>query len=179
MRRAVFLDRDGVINRAVVRESKPYPPANLSEIEILPGVLEALNSLHLKGWLLIVVTNQPDVARGTTALSDVEAINYHLQQCLPIDEFRVCYHDNHSCCDCRKPLPGLLTAAALAHDIDLNKSFMVGDRWRDIEAGNHAGCKTFFIDYGYAEKQPTSMNFVVSSLLDASEIILRMSHEKN
>ena len=76
-------------------------------------------------------------------------------------------------------MPGLLTAAALAHDIDLNKSFMVGDRWRDIEAGKQAGCKTFFIDYGYAEKQPTSMNFVVSSLLDASEIILRMSHEKN
>jgi len=179
MRQAVFLDRDGVINRAVVREGKPYPPANLTELEILPGVLEALNSLHNEGWLLIVVTNQPDVARGTTALSNVETINRHLQQCLPIDEFRVCYHDNQSGCDCRKPLPGLLTAAALTHDIDLNRSYMVGDRWRDIEAGKHAGCKTFFIDYGYAEKQPTSMNFVVSSLLDASEIILRISHEKN
>ena len=179
MRQAVFLDRDGVINRAVIREGKPFPPANLTELEILPGVLEALNSMHKEGWLLIVVTNQPDVARGTTALSDVEAINHHLQQHLPIDEFRVCYHDNDSGCDCRKPLPGLLTAAALAHDIDLTTSFLVGDRWRDIEAGNQAGCTTFFIDYGYAEKQPTSMNFVVSSLLDASEIILRVSHEKN
>lgn len=179
MRRAVFLDRDGVINRAVVREGKPYPPANLEEVEILPGVLEALNSLNKEGLLLIVVTNQPDVARGTTALSDVEAINNHLQQCLCIDEFRVCYHDSDDGCDCRKPLPGLLTAAAIALDIDLNKSYMVGDRWRDIEAGNQAGCKTFFIDYGYAEKQPNSMNFLVSSLLEASEIILRMSHEKN
>ena len=173
------MDRDGVINRAVVREGKPYPPANLEAVEILPGVFEAMNSLHTDGWLLIVVTNQPDVARGTTALADVEAINHHLQQYLPIDEFRVCYHDNHSGCDCRKPLPGLLTAAAIDLDIDLNKSYMVGDRWRDIEAGNHAGCQTFFIDYGYAEKQPTSMNFVVSSLLGASEIILRMSHEKD
>jgi len=179
MRRAVFLDRDGVINRAVVREGKPYPPANLEEVEILPGVFEAMNSLHTDGWLLIVVTNQPDVARGTTALSDVEAINNYLKINLPVDEFRVCYHDNNSGCECRKPLPGLLTSAALVHDIDLRKSYMVGDRWRDIEAGNHAGCQTFFIDYGYAEKQPTSMNFVVSSLLEASEIILRMSHEKN
>jgi D-glycero-D-manno-heptose 1,7-bisphosphate phosphatase len=179
MRRAVFLDRDGVINRAVVRDGKPYPPADLAALEILPGVPEALTALHKAGFLLIVVTNQPDVARGTIALSDVEDINHYLQQYLPIDEFRVCYHDNQSGCDCRKPLPGLLTAAALAHDIDFTNSFMVGDRWSDIEAGNQAGCKTFFIDCGYAEKQPTSMNFVISSLFDASEIILRMSHEKN
>lgn len=172
MRRAVFLDRDGVINRAVVRDGKPYPPANLSEMEILPGVSEALALLHETGFMLIVVTNQPDVARGTTPMAAVEEINNHLAACLPIDEFRTCYHDSGDGCDCRKPLPGALLSAARQHGIDLGESYMVGDRWRDIEAGQRAGCKTLFIDYGYAEKQPESVNFRVHSLVEAAHIIL-------
>lgn len=172
MRRAVFLDRDGVINRAVVREGKPYPPANLSVMEILPGVPDALTALHDAGFMLIVVTNQPDVARGTTPMAVVEEINNHLAACLPIDEFRTCYHDSDDGCDCRKPLPGALLSAARQHRLDLGESYMVGDRWRDIEAGQRAGCKTFFIDYGYAEKQPESVNFRVRSLVDAAQIIL-------
>ena len=172
MRKAIFLDRDGVINRALVRDGKPYPPADLASMEILPGVNEAMRALHDAGWLLIVVTNQPDVARGTTTRAEVEAINDHLQHTLPIDEFRTCYHDSDDGCDCRKPLPGLLLAAANNLDIDLTASYMVGDRWRDIEAGEHAGCKTIFIDYGYAEKQPTFVNLRVRSLLEAARIIL-------
>ena len=115
MKRAVFLDRDGVINRALVRNGKPYPPADLSTLEILPGVADAMQLLHEEGWLLIVVTNQPDVARRNILRVDVEAINLHLQQCLPIDEFRTCYHDTDDGCECRKPLPGALLAAADAH----------------------------------------------------------------
>jgi D-glycero-D-manno-heptose 1,7-bisphosphate phosphatase len=172
MRRAVFLDRDGVINRALVRDGKPYPPANLSEMEILPGVLEALVNLHNASFMLIVVTNQPDVARGTTKKAVVEEINRYLATCLPIDEFRTCYHDSGDGCDCRKPLPGVLLAAAKEHDIDLGESYMVGDRWRDTEAGQRAGCKTIFIDYGYAEKQPESVNYRVGSLREAAKIIL-------
>ena len=172
MRRAVFLDRDGVINRAVVRDGKPYPPPNLSEMEILPGVIDAMTALHLEGWLLIVVTNQPDVARGTKSLADVESINQYLQQVLPIDEFRTCYHDSGDSCDCRKPLPGALLAAAKTHDIDLSASYMVGDRWRDTEAGARAGCQTIFIDYGYTEKQPQNVGFRVQSLAEATTIIL-------
>jgi D-glycero-D-manno-heptose 1,7-bisphosphate phosphatase len=172
MPRAVFLDRDGVINRAVVRDGKPYPPANLGEMEILPGVSEALLSLHDAGFMLIVVTNQPDVARGTTPMAVVEEINNYLAHCLPIDEFRTCYHDSRDGCECRKPLPGALLAAARLHGIDLDASFMIGDRWRDTEAGQLAGCKTFFIDYGYAEKQPESVDFRVRSLNEAALIIL-------
>lgn len=172
MRQAVFLDRDGVINRAVVREGKPYPPANLREVEILLGVQEALTLLHEAGFMLIVVTNQPDVARGTTPKSVVEEINQHLANCLPIDEFRTCYHDDDDGCDCRKPLPGALLAAARQHDIDLRGSYMVGDRWRDTEAGQRAGCQTIFVDYGYAEKQPESINYRVQSLAEAAQIIL-------
>lgn len=172
MKRAVFLDRDGVINRALVRNGKPYPPADLAALEILPGVPHALRLLHEAGWLLIVVTNQPDVARGTTPIADVEAINHHLQYCLPIDEFRTCYHDSSDGCNCRKPLPGALLAAAVAHKIDLASSYMVGDRWRDTEAGERAGCKTIFLDYGYDEKQPEKFNHRVRSLAEAANIIL-------
>jgi D-glycero-D-manno-heptose 1,7-bisphosphate phosphatase len=172
MQKAVFLDRDGVINRAVVRDGKPYPPANLAALEILPGVSGAMQSLHNAGWLLIVVTNQPDVARGTTSRAEVEAINQHLEQCLPIDEIRTCYHDSDDGCDCRKPLPGALLDAAKAFIIDLAASYMVGDRWRDVEAGERAGCKTIFIDYGYTEKQPETVNHRVQSLTEAADIIL-------
>jgi D-glycero-D-manno-heptose 1,7-bisphosphate phosphatase len=172
MRQAVFLDRDGVINRAMVRDGKPYPPANLTALEILPGVPEAMQTLHKAGWLLIVVTNQPDVARGATQRSDVESMNTYLQQHLPIDEFRTCYHDNGDGCQCRKPSPGALLEAAEVHGIDLNSSYIVGDRWRDTEAGERAGCKTIFIDYGYAEQQPKNFDHRVGSLFEAANIIL-------
>ena len=172
MSRAVFLDRDGVINRAVVRDGKPFPPANLAALEILPGVANAMQTLHEAGWLLIVVTNQPDVARGITSLVEVEAINTYLKQCLPIDEFRSCYHDSCDGCDCRKPRPGALLAAADARGIDLFASYIVGDRWRDIEAGERANCKTIFLDYGYDEKRPQNFNHRVRSLAEAAEIIL-------
>ena len=172
MRRAIFLDRDGVINRAVVRDGKPYPPANLAEMELLPGVTNALGALHNAGFILIVVTNQPDVARGTISKAVVEEINNFLGSSLPIDEFRTCYHDSGDGCDCRKPLPGAIIAAAQKYQIDLSKSYMVGDRWRDIEAGHRAECKTIFIDYGYNEKQPESVKYRVRSLEEASIIIL-------
>lgn len=172
MRQAVFLDRDGVINRAYVRDGKPYPPQNLAELEILPGVEEALVALRAAGYMLIVVTNQPDVARGTVRRETVEGINNHLSSCLPIDEFRTCYHDSDDGCDCRKPAPGALLSAAQIHAIDLGQSYMVGDRWRDTEAGEQAGCKTIFLDYGYDEKQPASVDYRVKSLCEATKIIL-------
>lgn len=172
MKRAVFLDRDGVINRVVLRDGKPYPPANLAALEILPGVSQALQLLHEAGWLLIVVSNQPDVARGKILLADVEIINNYLLDHFPIDEFRTCYHDTDDGCNCRKPLPGSLLAAANEHGIDLSSSFMVGDRWRDVEAGERAGSKTIFLDYGYNEKQPDNFNHRVHSLLEAAKIIL-------
>ncbi len=171
-RRAVFLDRDGVINHSVVRNGKPFPPANLAAMEIIPGVPQAMELLANQGFLLIVITNQPDVARGTTSQETVEEINNHLKSCLPIYEIRTCFHDNHEGCQCRKPSPGALLSAAKAHHIDLRTSYMVGDRWGDVEAGERAGCRTIFIDYGYKEKQPNTMNFRVQTLMEAAHIIL-------
>lgn len=173
MRPAVFLDRDGVINRPVIREGKPYPPASLEELEILPGVLDALAALSEAGYWLIVVTNQPDVARGSMPRALVDSINAWLQSELPLDAVLTCFHDGVDQCDCRKPKPGLLLTAARNFGIDLPASFMVGDRWRDVEAGRRAGCRTFFIDYGYDEKQPESYDFCVGSLLEAAKKILQ------
>jgi D-glycero-D-manno-heptose 1,7-bisphosphate phosphatase len=155
-----------------VRDGRPYPPASLEELDILPGVQEALQKLHAANYLLIVVTNQPDVARGLAKREDVEAINAYLSSQLPIDDFKTCYHDSEDKCSCRKPMPGSLLEAAQEHNIDLSKSFMIGDRWRDVEAGTSAGCKTFFINYHYAEQKPDAPDFIVSSLLEAKEIIL-------
>ena len=171
-RRAVFLDRDGVINRVVQQDGKPHPPSDTDQVEILQGVAAALSDLKAAGYLLIVVTNQPDVARGTQTQAAVEAIHTHLAARLPIDEFRTCYHDDGDSCDCRKPKPGLLVDSALAHDVDLSASVMVGDRWRDIEAGRAAGCRTIFVNCEYNERQPVNPDAVVRSLEEAAQWIL-------
>lgn len=167
--RAVFLDRDGVVNRAVVREGKPYPPQSVDELEILPGVPQALERLKAAGYALVVVTNQPDVARGTTSKQSVEAINTRLSQTLPIDEVRVCYHDDGDRCACRKPAPGLLLDPPT---YDVAASIMVGDRWRDVEAGHRAGCRaTILVDYGYDEANGNP-DHRVASLSEAADWIL-------
>ncbi|MEP6835795.1 MAG: HAD family hydrolase [Gemmatimonas sp.] len=171
MRRAVFLDRDGVINRAFVRGGKPYPPDSVDTLEILDGVKDALTRLHNAGYQLLVVTNQPDVARGTQRLDVIEAMHERLRLELPLDEILACYHDGDDC-ECRKPKPGALLAAAERLQLDLTGSFMVGDRWRDIEAGQRAGCQSVFIDYGYKEQQPVAPFARVASLTDAANWIL-------
>jgi len=170
--RAVFLDRDGVINRAVVRDGRPFPPATEAELEILPGVAAALARLREAGFRLIVVTNQPDVARGTQRREVVDRMHARLAAALPIDEFRVCDHDDADGCACRKPKPGLIEAAARDAGVALAESFMVGDRWRDVEAGQRAGCATIFIDRGYHERRPETADAVVGSLPDAADWIL-------
>jgi D-glycero-D-manno-heptose 1,7-bisphosphate phosphatase len=170
--RAVFLDRDGVICRAVVRDGRAYPPAGVEDLEVLPGVAAALQRLKTAGYLLIVVTNQPDVARGTQSRAVVEAIHTRLASVLPIDEFHACYHDDDDACACRKPRPGLILDSARAHGVDLHASVMVGDRWRDIEAGERAGCATVFLDQGYAERKPENPDVILASLPEAAEWIL-------
>jgi D-glycero-D-manno-heptose 1,7-bisphosphate phosphatase len=171
--RAVFLDRDGVINRATVRNGKPYPPARPSELEILPGVAEALCRLQAADFRLIVVTNQPDVARGTQSRETVEIMHEMLRKAgLPITAFYVCYHDGPANCDCRKPRPGLLLSAAFDHLLDLKGSYIVGDRWRDIEAGQRAGCRAFFVDYAYDEPKPQPPFVGVTSLAEVADRIL-------
>jgi D-glycero-D-manno-heptose 1,7-bisphosphate phosphatase len=175
IRRAVFLDRDGVINRAVVRDGRPFPPATVDELEVLPGVAAALERLRAAGFRLVVVTNQPDVARGTQRRDVIDRMHAQLAETLPIDEFRVCDHDDSDHCRCRKPRPGMLEDAAREAGISLADSFMVGDRWRDIEAGRLAGCTVIFIDRGYHERRPDRPDAIAGSLPEAAEWILNRS----
>ena len=173
-RRAVFLDRDGVINRPLIRGGKPYPPVNLDEFQILPGVFEACQALKDLEFLLVVVTNQPDVGRGTLAREVVETIHRWLLQQLPIDRVMTCYHGGAvygDPCDCRKPQPGMLFQAAEELKINLAKSFMIGDRWRDVDCGFNAGCETIFIDWGYEEKLKRDPDFRAHDLPGAAQLI--------
>ena len=171
---AVFLDRDGVLNRTFLQvDGKTHPPQTPDQLEILPGVLEACLSLRRAGFFLVVVTNQPDVARGTQRREVVEAINRKLQDQLPLDEIRVCYHDDVDNCPCRKPKAGMLVEAALVRGLDLRKCFMVGDRWSDIEAGRRAGCQTVLVNSAAAELRRCRPDFQAVSLQEAGEWILR------
>ena len=177
MRRAVFLDRDGVINRALERDGSPYPPTSLAEFEILPEVPAACARLKAAGFLLVVATNQPDVGRGTLKQEIVDNIHAHMMAKLPIDRVEVCFHPGKglSDCDCRKPKPGMLTKAARELNIDLKQSWMVGDRWRDIDCGHAAGCKTVFIDRHYVETLKQKPDFSAGNLAEAADIIIRES----
>ena len=173
-RRAVFLDRDGVLNRSVVRNGRPHPPATLGELEIAGDAANTLRALKEAGFLLVGVTNQPDVARGTQRREVVEEINEAIRAALPLDDLLVCYHDDADGCACRKPRPGLLKDAAERHRIDLGASFLVGDRWRDVEAGHAAECTVVLIDHGYSEKAAAGRppDRTVRSLSEAGAWIL-------
>lgn len=174
MERAVFLDRDGVLNRSLIEGGHPVAPSRLEQFELLPGVPEAIGQLRAAGWRLIVVTNQPDVRTGKVPLERVEQMHRRLREWLPLDDIEACYHVDADGCDCRKPKPGMLWSAARRWKIDsLAECYMVGDRWRDVSAGKAAGCQTIFVDYGYGEKGPDEPDYVVHSLLEACPIILR------
>ena len=170
--KAVFLDRDGVINRSLVRNGLPIAPNSLDLFEIIPEAKESLNLLKKKGFLLIVVTNQPDVGRGILKKEIVEKMHNRLLNHLPLDYIYVCWHGYDGECICRKPLPGMLMKAKKDFKIDLKKSFIVGDRWRDVDTGHAAGCKTVFIDYNYKEKLNLDPDYKAKSIKNATEWIL-------
>lgn len=177
VKRAVFLDRDGVINRAITRDGLPFPPMSLKDFEILPGVPEACAKLKAAGFLLVVATNQPDVGRGIVPRELVEAMNAQMEKVIALDRIEICFHPGRgaSDCDCRKPKPGMLLNAAKALDIDLAQSWMVGDRWRDVDCGHAAGCRTVFIEGNYVEKLKQKPDFSARHLGEAADIILRES----
>jgi D-glycero-D-manno-heptose 1,7-bisphosphate phosphatase len=173
MTRAVFLDRDGVLNKAYVRNGKPYSPDTIEEMIIASDGAQALGRLHQHGFRLIVATNQPDIARGRLTRAQVDAMNGYLRSKLPLDGIEMCTHDDADHCDCRKPKPGLLLHAAEREGIDLTQSFMVGDRYRDIEAGYGAGCRTILIGDGYGETFKAQPDATVSTLTEAADWILK------
>jgi D-glycero-D-manno-heptose 1,7-bisphosphate phosphatase len=177
LRRAVFFDRDGVLNEAVVHGGVPHPPASLEELHIVDGAAESVDGVREAGFLAIAVTNQPDVARGKAERGAVEALNNAVASRTHLDGIYACMHDDADACDCRKPKPGLLQRASREHGIDLRRSFLVGDRAKDVACGRAAGCTTIFIDRGYEETPAeTGADVTVATLREAVREIL--SREK-
>jgi D-glycero-D-manno-heptose 1,7-bisphosphate phosphatase len=174
----VFLDRDGVLNDAVVRNGKPHSPAGPQDLVIPADVPEGLRALRAAGFALIVVTNQPEVARGIQSRAGVEQIHAALRERLPLDDVLVCFHDDGDRCFCRKPEPGMLIEAAARHGLDPTRSFMVGDRWRDVEAGRRAGCRTIRIERHYPGEPEAAADYVARSFADASSWILSRVREE-
>ena len=171
MRKAIFLDRDGVINKIIIKNGLPFSPSSFAELEILPGVKESILKLQKLNFLCLVVTNQPDVSRVKIEKKTVIEMDNYLKEEIKLDDIFVCYHDDHDNCKCRKPKSGLLLDAGKKWDINLKKSYMIGDRGKDIEAGKCAGCKTIFIDCNYKEAKPKNTNFTTDSLLNSVHII--------
>ncbi len=169
-KRAVFLDRDGVINQTVWKMGKPRAPYTLEEFSFCAGVAEAISFLKEEGFVLVVVTNQPDVARGWVTREAVDLVNNYVSESLNLPDIRACFHTDTDRCECRKPRPGMLLEAAKEHNIDLSKSFMVGDRISDVEAGRSAGCRTVLI--GEADAEGARPDLVSSSLLLAASWIV-------
>jgi D-glycero-D-manno-heptose 1,7-bisphosphate phosphatase len=168
----VFLDRDGVINRTYVRKGTTHPPAHLGELQILPGVPEALDRLQQAGFVLVVVTNQPDVARGEQTQERVEAIHKHLCKNFPLLGVMACYHDDGDACHCRKPRPGMLYQAIQRWKLDVQRGFLVGDRWSDVVAGQTAGCRTVLIETPFSRSDRCHPDHRAGDLSGAVDWIL-------
>ena len=172
MKKAIFLDRDGVINKAIVKNGRPYSPESLFEVEFCDQAVSAIAELRTAGFEIIVITNQPDISRGKTTFNSVEKIHKYIEEVTQINSFYICPHQDSDECGCRKPKSGLLKLAAEQREIELAQSFLVGDRWRDIAAGQEVGCTCYFINYDYKEKRPQAPFFEVRSLKEASIQIL-------
>lgn len=174
-RPAVFVDRDGTLNVQVIRDGNPFAPESVDEFRLFPGVQDACRELHAAGYALVVVTNQPDVARGTQSLAVIEAMHAKLRQLIPeIERIEVCYAsgDEVPPDPRRKPEPGMILDVARDLGLDLGRSWLIGDRWRDIDSGERAGVRTIFIDFAYVEQLHAAPDYTVKSFADAARIIL-------
>lgn len=168
---AVFLDRDGVVNQSIIRDHKPLSPKSLKDLVVIDGVKEAIALLHEHGFTTVVITNQPDVARGNLTSEMLAEMHRSIARQTGLQYFYICIHDDKDRCECRKPNAGLITKAAKDLNLDIANSFLIGDRWKDIEAGQRAGCQCFFIDNSYSEQRPTPPFHKVTSLLEAAVFI--------
>jgi D-glycero-D-manno-heptose 1,7-bisphosphate phosphatase len=176
------MDRDGTLNVQIIRDGNPFAPASVDEFRLFPGVPEACRALHDAGYALVVATNQPDVGRGTQSQAVVEAMHTELLRLIPeIERIEVCYSPGRGETPPdprRKPEPGMLLDAARDLGLDLTRSWLIGDRWRDIDCGERAGVRTVFIDFGYVEQLHAMPDFTVKSFVEGARIILAQSEPR-
>ncbi len=173
MRKAIFLDRDGIINNVILKNEKPFSPRSFKEFDLREGIRDVLDSFKKLGFINIIVSNQPDIARGLLERQDLDEMSRVIRENLPVDDIYVCTHDNDDNCHCRKPKPGMLTDAVEKWEIDISKSFLIGDNWKDIDAGKNAGCTTILLDYPYNKK--ISADFRIENFESAIKIVKNKS----
>ena len=152
MNKAIFIDRDGVINHLVSRDGGMYSPRLVTDFQIFPSVPDAIKQIREAGYLVVVVTNQPDISRGLLKPNVLDEMHQLLRAVCQVDAIYVCPHDNSDNCLCRKPLPGMLLQATTDLSIDLNNSWMIGDRATDMQAGNAVGLSNIFIASGQEQR---------------------------
>ena len=169
---AVFLDRDGVITVPEFRNGRSFAPRRLDDFVFYPDAVSSVQTLKEAGYAIVVVTNQPDVGNGLLDQAIVEEMHRRLEAAMPVDSVKCSYDSQDSASERRKPRPGMLLEAAAELGLDLPASYMVGDRWSDVEAGRAAGCTTIFIDRGYRERRPDRPDLVVRSLAEATDVVL-------
>jgi len=150
MTRAAFLDRDGVLVREIVLGGQARAPMRLADFHVVPEARDQVARLHAAGLRCVVFTNQPEVARGLLKWDTLDQMHRQLRDATGVDDIQICPHDDTDQCECRKPKPGMLREAAQRADILLAESFVVGDRWRDIDAGHAVGCYAILIDRPYS-----------------------------
>jgi D-glycero-D-manno-heptose 1,7-bisphosphate phosphatase len=170
MRRAAFLDRDGVLAQEIVRDGKAYAPTVLEDFHLVPDAAKQVDRLQAAGLKCVVFTNQPEVARGLLARETLEAMHARLVDEVAVDDILVCPHDSDLVCMCRKPKPGMLHTAAERWGVSLPTSFVIGDRWRDIEAGRAVGCYTVLLSRPYSECSTADAS--VETLGEAVDVVL-------
>ena len=168
--RAVFFDRDGVVNKVVLRDGKPFSPRTLEEFVLTEGVRETVSILRRKGYKAILISNQPEVARGRITRDTLDQMMQRVNGEVALDDIFICLHDDDDHCVCRKPKPGMILEASRKWKIDLRASYVIGDTWKDMEAGKAAGCKTILLDAVY--NRDVRSDFRVTSLAEAVDIIL-------
>ncbi len=164
-----------------MRNGRLGSPLTLDEFEVLPGIGLSVEVLKGAGLLAVVITNQPDVARGLLAPDELKRMNERLRYLVPVDAIYICPHDDKDGCLCRKPKPGLLLRASQELNIRLRASYLVGDSWKDIAAGRSAGCKTFLVKTADSDSGDIGADCVVAHLEEAAELIARGtrgSHDK-
>lgn len=169
-RRAVFLDRDGVLVREVVVDGEALAPVSLSAFRLVPDAAAQTLRLRQAGLRCLVFTNQPEVARGSLSTTTLDAMHRELRDAVAVDQIYVCPHQDGDGCACRKPGVGMLTTGAQDWEVQLDESFVIGDRWRDIEAGRAVGCFTILIDRPYSACETADAR--VQTLAEAVDTVL-------
>lgn len=172
MRVAIFLERDGILNMERLEGTHAAPPMVLEQFQLNHEALEPLQQLKAAGFLLIATTNQPLLSGGTLLRQELDRMHTLLRKSFSLDDIFVCPHDSSDFCPCRKPKPGLLTEAAFKWHINLDKSYVVSNKWQDSEAARAAGCTSLMIQSPFNGKG--HHDIVLPSLSAVAERILRI-----